>query len=495
MQSGRVQRGGTVALAAFFAVMMPGAEKRKEPARLPAQLEPIFGIAMAAPPEFAASALLRLNSQVTDRDLRRDLINMAFLLAAKSQNPVRLIAFPGSEVDTRSGSLARALRLRMDALSLQSTAVQEMVAVDPHRARELFEQINRPAISRATCEDSLLPDVSPYYDALAAVTRGAFSEKERAKGEHLAFARAGLSGASTVAELAPLAHTLASLDWPREYFEIALGSFTSKLEAIGPESRAFLYFSKAIDRAVGALVSHARQIGSSPEALVETYRKFLVTQLKGARCAGSEQIAGSLVGGVDRTALFGDAIRGEQPALSAEEATPEQVEGEIRIERYWQTPGAKKVFEECLLLRQSPTGATLTDAARRTPEWARQLTDFLSTLADWRANEEPSEADYYHEKATVYEALLELAPPGDLGDRVIESYVGFLKSANLQQQNAVEWFWHARSTLNRVRSGHAGQAPKLLAAFRSSGSIVLMLEAMLDQAAPSNPFLDPNIPQ
>ena len=484
-----------VVLAVVFAVMMPGAEKRKEPARLPAQLEPVFGIAMAAPPEFAASALLRLNSQITDRDLRRDLINMAFLLAAKSQNPVRLVASPGSEVDTRSGSLARALRLRMDALSLQSAAVQEMLTVDPHRARELFDQVNRPAISRAACEDSLLPDVTPYYDALSAVTKGGFSEKERAQGEHLAFARAALSRGATVPELAPLASTLASLDWPREYYEIALGSFTSKLEGIGPDSRAFLYFSKSIDRGIGALVSHARQLGSSPEALVETYRKFLVTQLRSARCADSELAAGRMVGGADQAALFGDGIRGEQPALNAEETTPEQVEGEIKIDRYWQTSGAKKVFEECLLLRQSPTGATLTDAARRTPEWARQLTDFLSTLADWRANDEPSEADYYHEKATVYEALLELAPAGDLGDRVIDSYVGFLKSSNLQQQNAVEWFSHARSTLNRVRSGHAGQAAKLLAAFRSSGSIVLMLEAMLDQVAPSNPFLEPISPQ
>src|SRR3974377_1322361 len=136
------------------------------------------------------------------------------------------------------------------------------------------------------------------------------------------------------------------------------------------------------------------------------------------------------------------------------------------------------------MLRESPSGQTLSDATRRSREWARQLTDFLNTLADWRPGEEASDADFYHEKATVYEALLELAPTGDVGDRVAGSFVEFLKSSNLQQQNPVEWFWHARETVNRVRADHPERAAKILSEYRASGNIVLMLEAMLDQGRP-----------
>lgn len=476
-------RGGPLSrllpLAAALVSVAAGAQAKKEPARLPPDLEAVFGLAMAAPPEFAASAMLRLNGRIPDRDLRRDLIDMAFRFAAKAQNPVRLIAVPGSEVDTRTASLASALRLKMDALSLQASAIREMLAVDPRHARDLFAQMAKPSVSVAGCEDSLVPELAPYYEALAAVAQSSFDEKERAKGEHYAFARAGLSGVSKVAELAPAANAIAGLDWSREHFEIILGSFTAKLEGVNADSRTFLYYSREIEKAIVALAARARAVGADPKTLAETYRKFLVTQLKAPRCADADQIVGRIASG-EHTQLFSEEIRGDQPALTGDEATPEQIEGEMKLDRYWQTESARRIFELCLQLRQSANGMTLPESQRRTPEWARQLTDFLGTLANWRPNEEASDADFYHQKATVYEALLELTPPGDAGDRVIENYVAFLKSASLQQQNAVEWFWHARSTVARVRPGHPEQAAKLLAAFRASGNIVLMLEAMLD---------------
>jgi hypothetical protein len=83
--------------------------------------------------------------------------------------------------------------------------------------------------------------------------------------------------------------------------------------------------------------------------------------------------------------------------------------------------------------------------------------------------------------------LLELVPAGDLSDKVIADFVRFLKTSNVQQDNTVEWFWHARSTVNRVRANHPEQAAKILAAYRASGNVVLLLEAMLDQVVPERP--------
>jgi len=80
---------------------------------------------------------------------------------------------PEVDPETRSANRAASLNLKMDALSLQSRAVEEMLGIDPIRARELFAQMTAPAIVPASCEDSLLPDVSPYYEALTAVVEGA----------------------------------------------------------------------------------------------------------------------------------------------------------------------------------------------------------------------------------------------------------------------------------------------------------------------------------
>ncbi len=480
-------RPAAVFISALMSAGVYGADDSKERAKLPPELEPVFGLAMAAPPEFAAGALLRITPRVLDRALRRELIEMAFHLAGKAQNPVRLASFPGIEPETRSSYLSNALALKLDTLSLQARSVQEMLRIDPARARELFSEIAAPRIAAATCEQSLLPDISPYYESLAAVTQGTFSEKERAKSEHLAFATAVLSRVSALAELAPAAHAVATIEWPRQYLEIAVGSLSGRLESVGPDSRSFLYFSKSIDSSVELLIRRAKQLGIASDPLAQTYRKFLVTQFRGPHCADSGQPAGRIVQMGQPTDLFGDAIRGELPAIANEEMTPESIEGTMKLDRFWQSGEAERMYTECLKLRQGSDGSALSEPVRRSREWSRQMTDFLNTLANWSTNGEASEADFYHQKAVLYEALLELAPAGEMNESVIQSFIGFLKSSNVQRHNGVEWFWHARSTVDRVRPSHPDQAAKIMAAYRSSGNIVLMLEAMLDQVAPATP--------
>ena len=473
-----------MAVAAVVWTIASAADDPKPRPRLSPDLEEVFGIAMAAPPEFAAAAMLRLKTRVPEKELRRELIDMAFHLAAKAQSPVKLLSVPGTELDTRSGSLAAASRLNMDALSLQSRAIRDMLAVDPARARELFSEITPPAVAPAGCEDTLLADVSPYYEALTAVTQGAFSAREQAKSEHIGFAASVLSRVSTVADLAPAFRALTALASNPQQYEIAMGTLTTKLEGISPDSRSFLFFSKYIEAAVQGAADRARQLGVAPDPLIDAYRKFLVTQLRAPRCAASGDSKGSILQASSSTDLFGPAVRGDRPALTPDEQKPDRIEGEMKLDRYWQSGGAQRVYAECMKLREGPGGYTLPDATRRSPEWGRQLTDFLSILADWRPGEDVSEADYFHEKATVYEALLELVPGGDQWDRVASNFVDFLKSSNLAQQRPVEWFWPAREAVNRVRPDHPERAVKMLAMYRASGNIVLMLEAMLDQVAP-----------
>src|SRR5579884_912542 len=96
---------------------------------------------------------------------------------------------------------------------------------------------------------------------------------------------------------------------------------------------------------------------------------------------------------------------------------------------------------------------------------------------------ESFKADYFHEKAIVFEALLELTPPGELRDRVLENYIGFLQGSNLAQQSPVEWFWHVRATVDRLATNRAAAA-QLQSALARSGNVILALEAILDEKFP-----------
>jgi hypothetical protein len=491
MRHRRNQRFATAALLAVLSLPSGGAEDPRPRPKLPPAVEKVYGLAMAAPPEFGARALLRVESKVADRALRHDLIEMAFRLGGAAQIPVRMELLPGVDVDSRSGSLAGAMNLRLDRLSLQSRSVLAMLQIDPQRGRELFTAMNHPELPVSQCSDTMVPDPGPYYEALGAVIRLGFSLKERNQESHIGFAVAQLSRLSSVRELEPAARMIAEGGWNRAQLELVAGALGTKLESMQPDSRGFFASAPALDTAIADVIARLRQNGSVTEPLAASYRNFLVAQLRAQRCADLGQPVGRIAQPGQRMELFGPDIRGELPALLTEEMTPKLLEGEMEVERYWQSDTARRIFQQCLQLRQAPGGSNYSDAARRTREWSRQLTDFLNTLDGWSASEEASETDYFHEKAIVYEALLELAPPGDLSDRVLEGFMTFLKSSNLSTQRPVEWYWHARSTLNRVGASSPQTAAKLAAAYRASGSMALSLDAALDEAAPESPWFDP----
>ena len=452
--------------------------------RLPPQIEQVFELAMRVPPEFAASALLRVESKVPEKELRRNLIDLAFSLAAKARNPVRLESVPGLSPDTRTGFLASALKLKLDAMSLQSRAVVSMLEFDPAHSRDLFMQMVRPPTGDAGCEDSLLPDVSSFYDTLATVIRRGFSVKERAEEQHVDFLVAVLNRSSGVRELEPVLKTSAALDWSRTESELLIGPLISKFSTTPTDPRSFMATAARIDSAMGQFVSKLRSLKTSPEGLVSAYRDFLVRQYRAPRCTDGEPQPQVAKDGQARE-IFGPDIRGELTELGGEETTPQWLEGEMKVERFWQSATSQEILQDCLKLSRS------SEAARRGPEWSRQVTDLLARLAAWKPIGEPSNAEYFHQKATLFETLLELAPPGDLNDRVLENFMGLLKSSSMQQQDPVEWFWQARTAIERVRPGHPELDGKIRTAYRGSGSIILMLESMVEKVAPENAYLEP----
>jgi hypothetical protein len=486
----RRRRLPLLALVALLAAPHAGAaEDSAQRPKLPPDLQPVADLAMSAPPEFAADALLRIaaSGRVSDRDARRNLIETAFHIAARAQHPVKLVAAPGTAADTRSGYLAGALRLNLDALSLQSRAVEAMLNIDKRDARELLSQLERPALPALKCEDPLIPDVSAFYAALVRVAGEAFTATAAGKAEQVSFALAEISRVSNNAELPGAARVLNSIAWDSSQFEILLGAFASRLDAMPPDNRTFSYYAQSIEQEVRQVAQRSRGLGVASQGLAQSYRKYLVRQLTAPRCESTT--AGRVAGGsgADNLSLFDDIIRGELAPLSPDEMRPDGSGGAAKIDRYWQSAEAKQIFQGCLRLRVAPNGSFYSEEARNTTEWRQQLMDFLNTLASWSPIAEDSEADYYHQKAIVYEALLELTPAGALRDRVLANYIDFLRGSNLQQENPVEWFWHARSTLDRLVTQTA-EAKRLRAAFRGSGNTILALEAVLDELAPASPF-------
>ncbi len=147
------------------------------------------------------------------------------------------------------------------------------------------------------------------------------------------------------------------------------------------------------------------------------------------------------------------------------------------VQHYWESAQAKRLLQDGLRLRYTSDGKLIPEASRNSREWQQQLADYMTEIAEWSADQEKSEADYYHQKCLVYEALVELIPRGPQRDQTIEAYMDFISTSNLQQQSPVEWFLHANSMLERVRSTNSGEPDKILEAFQSSRNPMLVLYA------------------
>ncbi|HEV2689819.1 MAG TPA: hypothetical protein VGV35_14755 [Bryobacteraceae bacterium] len=417
-----------------------------ETPKLPEPYQSIAELARGAPVEFAADALLRLveSGKIGNQDAKGELVSEAFRLAAAAKFKVRMRKLPGSIPDTRSSALSNAYDLKLDVLSLQSRAVADMVPIDKAKARELFREIVRPSLPALTCDDPLVYDVADFYQTLGIVANATFTAEERAKEEHLNFLLDYLAQAATPAALAPLARVIQSAAVTPDQSAILWNRFNGLLETMQPDDRSFSAAAPEIAKGVNA-------------GTQESFLKFL-QRSKGCPDDGSPGV--SL-----------DLSRG-----------PVQAGNTPHVESYWQSAEAKRLLEDGQRLRIRPDGKLVSEAERSTREWQQQLTDYLAAMAAWTSAQEKSEADYYHQKCVVYEALVELIPPGPQRDKTLEAYVNFVSNSNLQSNSPAEWFMHAHSMLDRVRSTSSGEPAKMLAAFETSGNRSLALYAALEKA-------------
>jgi hypothetical protein len=413
-----------------------------EIAKLPEPYQSLAELARGAPPEFTAGALLRMVEQGRlSEDARRGLIEEAFRSAAAAKFQAPMQGLPGTLTDTASGSLSRSYGLKLDVLSLESRAVRDMLLLDPANARKLFAGIARPMLTPLTCDDALVYDLSDFYQALGAIANSAFTPKEHSKNEHLNFLIDHLGQAASPQEVAPLAQLIQGAGVTTQQREGLWASLGGLLENMQTDNRSFSASLPSLN---------IPELQTS----LEKYRQ------KNHACETDASVTPS---GPSKI-----------PAPDAKKpSTP-------KLDLYWQSPAAQQLLAAGKKLRFSATDTLLSEADRSTPEWQQQVTDYLTQLDRWTADQENSEADYYHEKCLVLTPLIELVPPGSLNDKLLADYVDFIGNSNLYRQSPVEWFLEPRTLLDRLEPNKIVHA-KILDAYQRSGNPVLSLEVALER--------------
>jgi hypothetical protein len=444
-----------MARALLFSLLIWGAPiGTAMPAEIPKLPEPyqsLTELARGAPPEFTADALLRIIEQgrqqgrLADPGARRDLIEEAFRSATAAKLPVRMDGLPGTTTDTASGSLSRAYALKLDALSIESRAVRDMLPLDPSNARKLFSEIARPMLSSLTCDDALVYDLSDFYQSLSAVVNSTFTQKEHAKDEHLNFLNDYLGQATSPLELGPLAQAVQSVSATAQQRQGLWARVSGLLESVQTDDRSF---------SASLPLLNSLSVAEMQTSL-EKYRQ---------KSHGCES---------DASSTPSDSSQNPPPAAK-KPSTP-------KLDSYWQSSASQQLLQPGRKLRySSPNNTPLSEADRSTPEWQQQVADYLNLVDGWTADQENSEADYYHEKCIVLTALIELVPPGSLNDKLLADYVDFISNSSLYQQSPAEWFLEPQALLDRFQA-NASMRAKVLDVYQRSGNPVLSLEVALER--------------
>jgi hypothetical protein len=409
--------------------------------KIPEPYRALADLARSAPPEFTADALLHIVEQSDqsrlDKNARRELIEEAFRAASTAKFPVRMQGVAGTTTDTASGSLSRAYDLKLDALSLESRAVRDMLPLDPAAARKMFTEIARPMLAPLTCDDALVYDLSDFYQALSAVVNAAFSTKERAKDDQLNFVLDYLGQATSPLEFAPLAAVIQTVSGTAAQRQTLWARLGGLIETLQADDRSY----------TASLQTLGSQNMPELQSSLEKYRQ------KNHVCEG------------DAAANSG----------SQTQKTP-------KLDPYFQSANSQRLVAPGKKLRFDANNMPLSETDRSTPEWQQQLSDYLNQLSDWAPDQESSAADYYHEKSTALTSLIDLAPAGPESDAIIADYVSFVANSDLYQQSPAEWYLEPETLLERFRPG-TPLRDKLLDAYEKSGNPVLSLKVALERAS------------
>lgn len=425
-------------------------EKPKEQER-PLEIVSFINDVRSAPPEFAADLLIRIaeSKKIADLAWKRELIEEAFRLAPSAQQPVKRVALLSSPTDTRTGFLAQAFELKLDALSLQCRALNAMLAIDKKKARELAAELPKIQLQPLTCEDTLVYDVSDFFGTLKRIAERCFTSKEIERNEPLQFIESYIDQMASPVEIAPALELIGSFNTSKSGRTDLIQTFSNALGRLSGDDRSFTRTLYDVDRSIKNLIMQCLQQSVSRDELLRAYRTYLVRHFSGARCADNGLVLSKRMQSVISDFNSDLRLKGQRNILeiSDDDLKPTRADGTASIQMHWQSAKSSALLTKIKKLRFGSGDKPLASDERDTLDWRASLDEFLKDLDDWKKEDEKTEEDYFHQKCVLLRGAIKLIPRKSLRDEVISKFVDFLNSFDLGRGSRIEWFWQANFLL------------------------------------------------
>jgi hypothetical protein len=237
--------------------------------------------ARALPPEFSADLMLNLAASplLSEVKWRRELIEAAFASGVHAQLPYPRYAYA---LPTDARPNLEYHRNNLEVLTLQTRAVNSMLAIDIQRALAMFRDIVPPELPALTCQEAATPDLAEYYQTAARLFASAFTAKQRTAEEDVQFLESLIRAIRSPSQIVPAMKMMPDAGvrtTPAQRQQLA-GALAGALDRVAGGDREYAVSEKV-------LVPSAIPEMHDSQMFIPALRSYIVRHLSGARCSDS----------------------------------------------------------------------------------------------------------------------------------------------------------------------------------------------------------------
>lgn len=450
-----------VYLTISYSQSVKTAEKKKNSeTNTPPAIEIIVNDSYYVPAEFAVEILFEASKLPgVSNSKKKDFLLKAYSRLDEIQQPVRKkLILSGISTDNRQNLLSESFGLKLDAVSLGSKIIKELLKFDKKKVREIIFQ-NQPEFSfqPVSCDDALDYKIEDFYETLTAVAKETFTTEEKKRNIRLLALTPYVQNIKSPKQIVPIGKMLLSLDLTATELSELILSYSAAVREISAADRSFFNdFSQTLNT-FDSLLKLANDKNAHKEILTDSFRGYIAKNFRAEKCADNEKsyeiYSPLLLKWVNENKFAAP--------LSKQDTAFEEPTVSATIDDFWKTDNSRQLLNRLKNLRFNMS-AGMSDAEPDEPtinskedkqktQWKEVFAETLSRLGDWNGENEKSEALYFHQKCILYHGLIEIAGEDFERVKVLENYEKFLSNTNFQKENRMEWFFHSSELIKLAK--------------------------------------------
>jgi hypothetical protein len=373
----------------------------------------------------------------------------------------------------------------LDRLSLQTAAINGLLAFDVPAAKDLYLRMPPLVVERLGCEDALVPSAFSYYQLLEKIIQSGFSPEERRAGRHVALLADQVRAMTSPVQLPRMARLLRAVSLTPDELGFLIAQYADVMAHMDADDRSFSASLQEVVKEVTGLISFAASQKVATPPLAAAYRAYLRNGLKGERCA---VIPGQHA--LERWLLPSET---SDPELTtpAGDQEPAKTSGKLNFDPLSDSAAAKdfkRSVLELLGMLEKTDAANDSVAGSRDPDEGKkqreaQFDRLVQFIDDMQAAPGEDDERYLLRKGQAFAFAILVLPPGPRSEKLMLRYVDFLNSV-ANSSSLLAWLPALRGLLVDSPSFEPESKKRMLNLLVQSASPALRLYARLQLMSP-----------